>query len=122
MLLTLLINGTTTKALLKALGMSKEEEIAKRMLRKVLDEHDEKAIEFVKSWKSERNQYGDRGGLFYEQGDLNYEQLKEFRNELASYVSLKEIFKHYPDLATAVDPADSKPSGEEETITPSEMA
>eukprot|EP00354_Favella_ehrenbergii_P005389 CAMPEP_0170454136 /NCGR_PEP_ID=MMETSP0123-20130129/2489_1 /TAXON_ID=182087 /ORGANISM="Favella ehrenbergii, Strain Fehren 1" /LENGTH=343 /DNA_ID=CAMNT_0010716749 /DNA_START=444 /DNA_END=1476 /DNA_ORIENTATION=- len=42
-LLTLIVNATTTGFVIRKLGLSKENEMAKRMLAKVLDEHEEKA-------------------------------------------------------------------------------
>ena len=67
-LLTLVINGTTTGMLIRKLGLAAENEISKLMLRKVLDEHDKKADEFILKWKNERNEHGDRAGnMLYEE-------------------------------------------------------
>ena len=45
--MTLVINGTTTGLLIKKLGLNKESEMSKRALRKVLDNHDNKSDEFI---------------------------------------------------------------------------
>jgi len=63
-LLTLIINGTTTGILIRKLGISKENEMSVRMLKKVLDEHEDKASEFINKWKTERRSHGDLGGVF----------------------------------------------------------
>ena len=46
-LLTLIVNGTTTGFVIRKLGLSKENDMSVRMLRKVLDEHNQKAAEFI---------------------------------------------------------------------------
>lgn len=63
-LLTLVVNATTTGFIVRWLGLSKENEMAKRMLAKVLDEHKAKAEEFIGNWKKERSSHGDSGGLY----------------------------------------------------------
>lgn len=94
-LLTLLINANTTGFLIRKLGMSKESEMAKRMLRKVLSEHDEKVTQFIQNWKKEKSETGDRGGLFYEHSALDFDQLKEFKNKLLDRLALKNMKKKY---------------------------
>lgn len=63
-LLTLVVNGTTTGILVRKLGISKENEMSVRMLKKVLNEHSDKASEFITKWKQERRSHGDLGGVF----------------------------------------------------------
>lgn len=63
-LLTLIINGTTTGFVLRKLNMVKENEISKRMLTQVLDSHDQRALEFITNWKRERVEHGDRKNVF----------------------------------------------------------
>ena len=59
-LLTLVINATTTGCVVRALGLSKENEMSKRMLHKVLQEHDKKSEDFIQKWRQERSEHGDR--------------------------------------------------------------
>ena len=66
-LLTLLINGTTTGYVIRKLGLAKENEMSKVMLKKVLESHDSKAEKFIAEWKKERAQaagYGANNFLY----------------------------------------------------------
>ena len=62
-LLTLIVNAPTTGFIIKKLSLSKENQMAKRMLAKVLDEHKSHADEFISQWKKDRSEHGDSGGL-----------------------------------------------------------
>ena len=57
--LTLVINATTTGFLVKKLDLTKESDTSKRMLRNVLDQHDERIEFFIQKWKTERSSHGD---------------------------------------------------------------
>jgi NhaP-type Na+/H+ or K+/H+ antiporter len=63
-LLTLIINGTTTGLVVRKLGISRENEMSVRMLKKVLGEHNERAVDYIDKWKHERRQHGKSGGVF----------------------------------------------------------
>ena len=63
-LLTLIINGTTTGFVVRKLGMVKENEMSKRMLAKVLEGHDRMSLEFIAGWKRERAQHGDKANVY----------------------------------------------------------
>ena len=53
--------------------------MAKRMLAKVLDEHNEKADEFIRTWKKERKDHGDKGDST---GKIDFEKLRDFGRTL----------------------------------------
>ena len=99
-LLTLIVNATTTGFVIKKLGLAKENEMAKRMLAKVLDEHETKAHQFIQHWKKDRIEHGDRGGgLYYQKGGkIDFDQLQEFKRALDKYVELRDIRLKYPEL------------------------
>ncbi len=46
-LLTLIINGTTTGLVVKKLGISKENEMSVKMLKKVMSEHSSRETKFI---------------------------------------------------------------------------
>lgn len=71
-LLTLVINGTTTGFVVRKLDMVKENEISKLMLAQVIAAHDQKALEFITNWKRERAERGDKIGVFTQENiDFN---------------------------------------------------
>lgn len=93
-LLTLIVNGTTTGFVVRKLGLAKENEMSKRMLQKVLTQHDKKAGEFINNWKKERSEHGDRVMLADE--DLDFGEIKKNKNKLIKDMKLSEIEKKYP--------------------------
>ena len=72
-LLTLFINAPTTGFVVKKLQLSNENEMAKRMLAKVLDDHKGKAEEFIGKWKKERSEHGDGNGLHGNHHKIDWE-------------------------------------------------
>ena len=99
-LLTLTINGTTTGWLITKLGMAKENEMSKKMLRQVLDMHDSKASEFIKKWKAERTEHGDHSSNLLNSPEFNFTQLKKTRAKLIEDVKLKKMEKKYPKMTS----------------------
>ena len=59
-LLTLVVNAPTTGFLINKLGLTKETEMSKRMVRKVLDGHKKQTELFIQGWKQERSEHGDK--------------------------------------------------------------
>ena len=53
MLLTLVINGTTTGFVIKKLGLKRENEFTQLILTQILDLHDEKTNEFINKYFTE---------------------------------------------------------------------
>lgn len=76
-LLTLIINGTTTGILVRKLGLSKENEMSKRMLLQVLLDHDTKALEFMSNWRKERSEHGDKEHVFLPDNDIDLNRIRE---------------------------------------------
>jgi len=100
-LLTLVINATTTGFVVRKLGLVKENEMSKRMLTKVLESHDALAQEYIANWKKERIHHGDRQNV--ETHDLRQSifQVHETKKKLIEHVRLTKIRKLYPDLTAA---------------------
>lgn len=69
-LLTLVLNAPTTGKLISKLGLAKENEMAQRMLAKVLDEHTERAGEFIACWKAERDENLDPDALLGDRDNM----------------------------------------------------
>ena len=92
-LLTLIINGTTTGMVIRKLGLAKENEMSKRMLRQVLAGHNEKTEQFITNWKKERSEHGDKDAANVQEIDLV--QLKKHKAELIEDLRLHDIEKKY---------------------------
>ena len=95
-LLTLVINGTTTGFVIRKLGLANESEMSKLMLRKVLDKHDKMADEFILKWKRERSEHGDKAGNEFYDEVLDLGQLKKNKEVLIKDLYLTKINKMYP--------------------------
>ena len=60
-LMTLVINAPTTGLVIKRLELSQEHDMSIRMLKKVMDQHDETARNYINDWERERSEHGDKG-------------------------------------------------------------
>ena len=72
--MTLVINAPTTGFVIRKLGLAKEQEMAIRMLKKHMDNHDTKAKEFITAWHEEREEHG--GDHIHDQGKIDLRMLK----------------------------------------------
>ena len=93
-LLTLVINAPTTGLLIKKLKLVKESELSRAMLRKVLDEHNDYAEEYISKWRAERSEHGDRAGNILYDEVLDLAQLKRNKEEMLGHLYLQKINKY----------------------------
>lgn len=100
-LLTLIINGTTTGMVIRKLGMIKENEMSKRMLAQVLESHDSKALEFITNWKRERSEHGDKKNVFAEE-HIDINEIRKNKIELIEDLRLRKVEALYPDIVSKV--------------------
>ena len=100
--MTLVINAPTTGFVIQKLGLSKEHDMAIRMLKKVMDQHDTKAKEFIKNWQDERSEHGDKGANLIYDHHFDFNQLKKSKNKILEDLRLRSITK----LIRAVPAAD----------------
>lgn len=96
-LMTLIINGTTTGMVIRKLGMVKENEMSKRMLAKVLEGHDQKTLEFITNWKRERAEHGDKKNVFADE-NMDIQEIKKNKMKLIEDLRLKKVQALYPDV------------------------
>ena len=73
--MTLVINAPTTGFVIRKLGLAKEQEMAIRMLKKHMDNHDTVAKKFITEWHDERLNHG--GDHIYDQAKIDLRTLKK---------------------------------------------
>ena len=93
-LLTLLINGTTTGFVIRMLDLARENQMTKLMLHKVLEKHEYYCNKYITEWKKERSENGDKAGNMLYDEVLDLDKLKAERAILINYLKLEEIYKH----------------------------
>ena len=91
-LMTLVINAPTTGFVIKRLRLSQEHDMSIRMLKKVMDQHDATARNFINDWEHERSE-GDKGANHIYDVHFDLNQLKKSKNKMIEDLRLHRIVK-----------------------------